>query len=153
MYVGRGICFKIYLLFFQEIIHFLFPKLFPFFRKPMYNKGALKLQKTRQKDIVTIFLILFWKVIQLQWITFQNSLLFWKVLHSLVYYSEKCFIVAIESLFRIVWEKWSQCPFLLFSQFGARVCKCDRKVNLVWRGWPKICRLTTRIDWQIKLSG
>ena len=33
----------------SQIIHLLFPKSFPFFRKPVYNKGTLNLQKTRQE--------------------------------------------------------------------------------------------------------
>jgi len=46
----------------SQIIHLLFPKLSPFFIKPV-TKEALNLQKKRQKGHCDHFLVLFWKVI------------------------------------------------------------------------------------------
>ena len=92
---------------------------------------------------MTSFLILFWKVIHSYYDIVYYSEKCFIVYYDIVYYSEKCFIVTMNHFSELVWEKWSQCPFWLFSQFG-RVPKCDK-----WWGWPNICRLTTRIEWQI----
>ena len=60
------------------------------------------------------------------------QLLFPKLFPFLSYYSEKWFII---------FAVWCSCTHY-----------CDRKINSVWWSWPKICRSTTRVEWQIKLS-